>query len=63
MTTIQISPAEVLKSFVNRRARRDQDRQRMRNQLLEGAASAPTDIADDAYFDTLRQRVREVASG
>lgn len=75
MTTMNISLPDALKSFVDRQVstrgystsseyvreliRRDQDRQRLRNLLLEGAASPPTDVADGAYFDSLRQGVRE----
>ena len=38
--------------------RRDQDRQRLRGLLLDGAASAPVVRADDTYIDGLRARVR-----
>ena len=37
--------------------RRDQERMRLREMLLEGAKSAPTGEADEAYFVVLRQRV------
>ena len=40
--------------------RRDLDRQRLRDQLLEGAASPRAGKAA-AYFDQLRGRVREAA--
>ena len=60
MTKGNISLPRALRSFAGRQVQRDQDRRRMRNLLLEGAASAPTDIADGAYFAELRQRVREV---
>lgn len=43
--------------------RRDRDRQVLRNLVLEGAASAPSDPADAAYFDTLREDVRGRAQG
>jgi len=33
--------------------RNDQDRLRLRSLLLEGAASAPSEPADPAYFDAL----------
>ena len=33
---------------------KDQDRQRLRNLLLDGAASSPTAAADGGYFDRLR---------
>jgi antitoxin ParD1/3/4 len=38
--------------------RKDQDRQRLRTVLLEGAESAPSDPADATYFDALRERIR-----
>jgi len=41
--------------------RKDLDRQRLRDQLLAGAASPATDKADAAYFDRLRGQVREAA--
>ena len=72
MTTMNISLPESLKSFVDERVagggfgtsseyvrdliRRDQDRQRLRALLLEGAESQPTAPADAAYFDGLRDR-------
>lgn len=71
MSTMNISLPESLKSFVDEQVagrgygtsseyvreliRRDQDRQRLRGLLLEGAASAPTEPVDDAYFDDLRK--------
>ena len=39
--------------------RKDQDRQRLRGLLLEGAASPQAVTADADYFDRLRDRVRE----
>lgn len=72
MTTMNISLPEALKAFVDEQVagrgygtsseyvreliRRDQDRQRLRQLLLEGAASPPVGTADDAYFEGLRQR-------
>ncbi|OOG24360.1 addiction module antitoxin [Thioalkalivibrio denitrificans] len=38
---------------------RDQDRQRLRDQLLAGAASAPAKPAGRAYFSSLREHVRQ----
>jgi antitoxin ParD1/3/4 len=35
---------------------KDQARQNLRGSLLEGAASAPADPADAAYFEGLRRR-------
>jgi antitoxin ParD1/3/4 len=36
--------------------RRDQERRRPRELLLDGAASAPTAPADESYFAALRER-------
>jgi antitoxin ParD1/3/4 len=74
MSTMNISLPETLKSFVDEQVasrgygtsseyvreliRKDQERQRLRSLLLEGAASAPGSSVDAAYFDDLRQRVR-----
>jgi antitoxin ParD1/3/4 len=71
---MNISLPETLKSFVDEQVasrgygtsseyvreliRKDQERQRLRSLLLEGAASAPGSSVDAAYFDDLRQRVR-----
>jgi antitoxin ParD1/3/4 len=38
--------------------RRDQDRQRLRNLLLAGAASPPATAADGTYFKRLRKQLR-----
>ena len=43
--------------------RRDQDRLRLRDLMLEGATSAPAAAADGVYFDGLRERVRRRATG
>ncbi len=40
-----------------------QDRPRLRNLLLEGASSPPTEPLDDAYFDGLREQVRSRKAG
>lgn len=45
--------------YVPELIRRDQDRLQLRNLLLAGAASAPTTPANDAYFDSLRERMRD----
>ncbi len=74
MTTMNVSLPEALKAFVDQQVtargystsseyvreliRHDQDRQQLRNMLLEGAASGPGKPADDAYFARLRQRAR-----
>ena len=43
--------------YVRDLIRRDQDRQRLRRVLLEGAESEPGPLADGAYFTTLRDRL------
>ncbi len=74
MTTMNISLPDTLKSFVDEQVahrgfgtsseyvreliRKDQDRQRLRGLLLEGAESPAGAPADAAYFDGLRQRAR-----
>ena len=78
MTTLSISRPDALKSFVDDQVasrgygtsseyvreliRKDQDRQRLRSLLLEGAVSAPQTPVDRAYFDHLRERVRRRAA-
>ena len=77
MTTMNISLPETLKAFVDEQVaaqgygssseyvreliRKDRDRRQLRGLLLEGAASAPGEVADAAWFDALRERIR--ASG
>ena len=77
MSTMNISFPEALKSFVDDQVstrgystsseyvreliRKDQDRQRLRRLLLEGAASDPAVTADADYFDGLRGRAREAS--
>ena len=68
MSTTNISLPETLKALVDgggasseyvwELIRRDQDRLRLRNQLLEGAGSALTTEAGPAYFAELRDRAR-----
>lgn len=74
MSTMNVSLPDELKSFVDERVdvggfgstseyvrdliRRDQERERLRGLLLDGAASPPGPIADDSYFESLRERVR-----
>ena len=74
MSTMNISLPETQKSFVDRQVidrgyasssefirdliRREQDRQQLRDLLLEGANSPPAGIADTEYFNQLRERVR-----
>jgi antitoxin ParD1/3/4 len=78
MATMNISLPDALKSFVDEQVadrgysasseyvreliRRDQDRQRLRGLLLEGAASPLTTPADDGYFDELRELARTSAA-
>lgn len=78
MGTMNISLPESLKAFVEEQVaqggygttseyvrdliRKDQDRRRLRNLLLEGAESAPSEPADAAYFEALRDRVRRRTS-
>jgi antitoxin ParD1/3/4 len=72
-----VSLPDELKSFVDDRVddggygstseyvrdliRRDQDRDRLRRLLLDGAGSPPGPVADDAYFAALRRHVRSDA--
>ncbi|WP_341534754.1 type II toxin-antitoxin system ParD family antitoxin [Candidatus Thiosymbion oneisti] len=49
--------------YVRELIRRDQDRQRLRTLLLDGAGSDPAVPADKAYFDALRSRARQGAQG
>ncbi len=74
MTTMNISLPETLKSFVDEQVnergygtsseyvreliRRDQQRQQLRAQLVEGAVSGPTTPVNGSYFESLRTRVR-----
>jgi len=76
---MNISLPETLKSFVDEQVagrgygtsseyvreliREDQDRQKLRGLLLEGALSAATAPVDRAYFDGLRERVRTRKAG
>ena len=75
MSTMNISLPEALRSFVERQVnargygslseyvreliRKDQDRQRLRDLLLDGAASPPAVTADADYIGRLRDRVRD----
>ncbi len=78
MTTMNISLPDTLKSYVdvqvNSRGygtsseyvreliRRDQDVQRLRALLLDGANSPSTKLVDPDYFDGLRERVRRTVA-
>jgi len=76
MTTMNISLPDELKAFVDEQVagrystsseyvreliRREQDIQTLRNKLLEGAASPLEGPADEAYFEGLRERIRNRA--
>jgi len=43
--------------YVRELIRRDQDRQRLRALLTSGAESEPGPLADDRYFQLLRDRI------
>jgi antitoxin ParD1/3/4 len=74
MSTMNISLPDRLKAFVDEQVRergygtsseyvrelirRDQDRLQLRSLLLTGASSAPSVPVNEAYFDGLRERVR-----
>jgi len=74
MSTMNISLPEALKAFVDEQVadkgystsseyvreliRRERDKERLRQLLLEGAASPQTKVADTAYVDGLKARVR-----
>jgi len=78
MGTMNISLPDALKAFVDEQIRqrgygtsseyvrelirRDQDRLKLRDLLLAGAATEPTTEADAADFDRLRRRVRKAAN-
>ncbi len=77
MATMNISLPDDLRSFVEEQVagrystsseyvreliRREQDKQKLRDLLLEGANSPPAGPADDAYFERLHERVDKRAS-
>ena len=78
MSTMNISLPDTLKSFVDEQVakrgyatsseyvreliRADQDRERLRKLLLDGAASKTTAAVDETYFSGLRNRVRHAKS-
>lgn len=49
--------------YVRDLIRSDQDRQRLRGLLLNGANSEPGNIADSCYFEQLRARTRQSKNG
>lgn len=75
MTTMNISLPDTLKAFVDQQVnargygtsseyvreliRKDQDIQRLREMLLDGAGSATTAPADAGYFQSLRDHVTQ----
>jgi antitoxin ParD1/3/4 len=75
---MNISLPDALKSFVDEQVsqrgygtsseyvreliRRDQDRQQLRGLLLTGAGSAPAAAVDLAYFESLRNQVRQAGA-
>ena len=48
--------------YVRELVRKDQERERLRGLLLDGAASEPTSPVDEEYFDHLRDRIRRTRS-
>src|SRR5262245_7509119 len=79
MGTMNISLPEELKAFVDRQVvsrgytsgseyvraliRREQHREKLRELLIDGLESGPGQVADAAYFDGLRERIRQRAAG
>jgi antitoxin ParD1/3/4 len=77
MGTMNVSLPDSLKEFVDEQVqrrgygtsseyireliRRDHDRTKLRDVLLEGAASPPSKEIDKGYFDVLRRNVRKRA--
>lgn len=78
MSTMNISLPEALKEFVDQQVagagygtsseyvreliRRDQERVRLRNLLLDGAQSRPAGVADAKYFASLRSVIKKRAT-
>lgn len=75
MSTMNISLPDSLKTFVDQQViqkgygtsseyvreliRKDADRQRLREVLLDGAVSSPATPVDADYFAAMRERVRQ----
>ena len=73
MTTMNVSLPETLKSFVDEQVniggysslseyireliRKEEDRQHLRRLLLEGAESPVVAIADEKFFNEMRERI------
>ena len=51
-----------LSEYVRELIRKEHDRERLRALLLEGAASPPGPVADEACFESLRTRARRPAT-
>lgn len=49
--------------YVRDLIRREQDREKLRALLIEGLESGPGQVVDAAYFDGLRERIRQRAAG
>ena len=49
--------------YVRELIRKDADRLHLRGLLLDGAASAPAEPVNAAYFESLKKRVRRHARG
>ncbi len=74
MATMNISLPDTMKAFIDERVadegfgtsseyiralvRQEQQRAKLREMLLEGMRSPITGVADDAYFEGLRARIR-----
>jgi antitoxin ParD1/3/4 len=79
MGTMNISLPDSMKNFIDEQVaekgygtsseyvrdliRREQDREKLRGLLIEGLESGPGHVADAAYFDGLRERIRQRATG
>jgi antitoxin ParD1/3/4 len=77
MSTMNLSLPEMLKKFIDEQVskqgyrtgseyvrdliRREQDRLHLRGLLLDGLASPPAGIVDEAYFERLRDKIRKPA--
>jgi antitoxin ParD1/3/4 len=75
MSTMNVSLPDSLKEFVDEQVerrgygtsseyireliRRDHDRTKLRDVLLEGAASKPGRVFDESHFDVLRRGVKK----
>jgi antitoxin ParD1/3/4 len=78
MTKLDLSLPDALKAFVDDQVaargytdadeylrdlvRRERDRQHLRDLVLEGIASGPGEMADDAFFAALRDEIRSAGA-